>query len=70
MTKGRDADFQVGTFDRSPFTHEVASVRAVCEHAFAHRKNLRLITKLRLHARHATALLRALLVLTNIKVAR
>jgi hypothetical protein len=48
----------------------IASVRAVCEHAFAHLKNWRIITKLRLHVRHATALLRALLVLTNIEVAR
>ncbi|MFE7242961.1 hypothetical protein [Streptomyces sp. NPDC057580] len=32
-----------------------ASVRAVCEHAFAHQKNWRIITKLRLHVRHATA---------------
>lgn len=26
MTKGRDADFQVVTFDRSPFTHEEKQV--------------------------------------------
>ncbi|WP_433920747.1 transposase family protein [Streptomyces canus] len=48
----------------------IASVRAVCEHAFAHLKNWRILTKLRLHARHATTLLRALLVLTHIEVAR
>ncbi|QUW84487.1 transposase [Streptomyces mirabilis] len=48
----------------------IASVRAVCEHAFAHLKNWRIITKLRLHVRHATTLLRALLVLTNIEIAR
>lgn len=48
----------------------IASVRAVCEHAFAHLKHWRIITKLRLHVRHATALLRALLVPTNIEVAR
>jgi hypothetical protein len=46
------------------------SVHAVCEHAFAHLKNWRIITKLRLHVRHATSLLRGLLVLTNIEVAR
>ncbi|MFE6156435.1 transposase family protein [Streptomyces sp. NPDC057889] len=48
----------------------VASVRAVCEHAFAHLKNWRILTKLRLHVRHATTLLRVLLVLTNIEIAR
>lgn len=34
-----------------------------------HLKNWRILTKLRLHVRHATALLRALLVLTNIEIA-
>ncbi len=48
----------------------IASVRAVCEHAFAHLKNWRILTKLRLSTRYATTLLRALLVLTNIEVAR
>ncbi|WP_406723600.1 transposase family protein [Streptomyces sp. GD-15H] len=48
----------------------IASVRAVCEHAFAHLKNWRILTKLRLSARYATTLLRALLVLTNTEVAR
>ncbi|UQA91412.1 transposase family protein [Streptomyces halobius] len=48
----------------------IASVRAVCEHAFAHLKNWRTLTKLRLHARHATTLLSALLVLTNTEVSR
>ncbi|MFF4120861.1 transposase family protein [Streptomyces sp. NPDC001714] len=48
----------------------IASVRAACEHAFAHLKNWRILTKLRLHVRHATTLLRALLALTNIEIAR
>jgi hypothetical protein len=48
----------------------IASVRAVCEHAFAHLKNWRILTKLRLSPRYATTLLRALLVLTNAEVAR
>ncbi|MGW7426158.1 transposase family protein [Streptomyces sp. NPDC054813] len=48
----------------------IASARAVCEHAFAHLKNWRILTKLRLHVRHATTLLRALLVLTNVEIAR
>ncbi|MGY5014703.1 transposase family protein [Streptomyces sp. 900105755] len=48
----------------------IASVRAVCERAFAHLKNWRILTKLRLNVRHATTLLRALLVLTNTEVAR
>jgi hypothetical protein len=36
----------------------------------AHLKNWRILTKLRLDVRHATTLLRALLVLTNIEIAR
>ncbi|MFC9500000.1 transposase family protein [Streptomyces sp. NPDC056982] len=48
----------------------IASVRAVCEHAFAHLKNWRILIKLRLPVRHATTLLRVLLVLTNIEIAR
>jgi hypothetical protein len=48
----------------------IASVRAVCEHAFAHLKNWRILAKLRLSPRYATTLLRALLVLTNTEVAR
>ncbi|MCX5053061.1 MULTISPECIES: transposase family protein [unclassified Streptomyces] len=43
----------------------IPSVRAVCEHAFAHLKNWRIITKVRLSTRYATTLLRALLVLTK-----
>ncbi|MGW1917263.1 hypothetical protein ACWCQS_43010 [Streptomyces sp. NPDC002076] len=35
-----------------------------------HLKNWRILTKLRLHVRHATTLLRALLVLTDIEIAR
>ncbi|MCF0082175.1 hypothetical protein LZ269_33115 [Streptomyces lomondensis] len=48
----------------------IAAERAACEHAFAHRKNWRILTKLRLDARHATTLLRALLVLTNLEITR
>ncbi|MFE4413097.1 transposase family protein [Streptomyces sp. NPDC056821] len=48
----------------------IASVRAVCEHTFAHLKNWRILTKLRLSPRYATTLLRALLILTNIEAAR
>ncbi|MFP8886767.1 transposase family protein [Streptomyces mangrovi] len=47
----------------------IASVRAVCEHAFAHLKNRRILAKLRLSPRYATTLLRALLVLTRTEVA-
>ncbi|MFJ8150312.1 transposase family protein [Streptomyces sp. NPDC096048] len=47
----------------------IASVRAVCEHAFAHLKNWRILTKLRISPHHATTLLRALLVLTRTEVA-
>ncbi|MGP4009123.1 transposase family protein [Streptomyces sp. 4N124] len=48
----------------------IAVERAACEHAFAHLKNWRILTRLRLDARHATTLLRALLVLTNLEIAR
>ncbi|MEU6420998.1 transposase family protein [Streptomyces spiralis] len=48
----------------------IASVRAVCEHAFAHLKNWRILSKLRLHVRHTSTLLRALHVLTNLEVTR
>lgn len=44
--------------------------RAPVEHGFADLKNWRILTKLRLDARHATGLLRALLVLTRSEVAR
>jgi hypothetical protein len=47
----------------------IASVRAVCEHTFAHLKNWRILTKLRLSPQHATTLLRALLVLTRHELA-
>ncbi|MEU0853357.1 transposase family protein [Streptomyces flaveolus] len=48
----------------------IAAERAACEHAFAHLKNWRILTKLRLSTRYATTLLRALLVLTNTEIAR
>ncbi|KUL35642.1 transposase [Streptomyces regalis] len=48
----------------------VARERAANEHAFGDLKNWRVLTKLRLGARHATALLRALLVLTRTEVSR
>jgi hypothetical protein len=48
----------------------IATERAACEHAFAHLKKWRILTKLRLAAPHATTLLRAPLVLTNLEVAR
>ncbi|MGP4084427.1 transposase family protein [Streptomyces sp. KR55] len=44
--------------------------RAAVEHGFANLKTWRFITKLRMNARHATTLLRALLVLANSEVQR
>lgn len=44
--------------------------RAPVEHGFAHLKNWRILTKLRTDPAHATRLLRALLVLTNLEVNR
>lgn len=46
------------------------AVRAPVEHGFAHLKNWRVLGKVRTDPRWATALVRALLVLTNREVAR
>jgi hypothetical protein len=48
----------------------VSRERAANEHGFADLKNWRVLTKVRMNARHATTLLRALLVLTNAEVQR
>jgi hypothetical protein len=44
--------------------------RAAVEHGFANLKNWRVLTKVRMNTRHATTLLRALLVLANTEVQR
>ncbi|MFF1628788.1 hypothetical protein [Streptomyces sp. NPDC058272] len=46
----------------------VSRERAANEHGFADLKNWRILTKVRMNARHATELLRALLVLTNSEI--
>ncbi|MFJ1793076.1 transposase family protein [Kitasatospora griseola] len=46
----------------------VSRERAANEHGFADLKNWRILTKVRMNARHATTLLRAPLVLTNAQV--
>ncbi len=48
----------------------LAAERAVCEHAFAHLKNWRILTRLRMDPKWATPLLRALMVLTHQEVNR
>lgn len=48
----------------------IAAERAVCEHAFAHLKNWRVLTKLRLDVKWATRLVRALMILTQHEIAR
>ncbi|UZX19286.1 transposase family protein [Streptomyces tanashiensis] len=48
----------------------LAAVRARVEHGFAHLKNWRVLGKVRTDPKWATALVRALLVLTNREVAR
>nr|WP_236653721.1 transposase family protein [Streptacidiphilus melanogenes] len=48
----------------------LAAGRAPVEHGFAHLKAWRILTKLRTDPARATALLRALLVLTNLEAAR
>lgn len=44
--------------------------RAAVEHGFANLKSWRFLTKIRMNARHATTLLRALLVLANTEIHR
>ncbi|GAA2657916.1 hypothetical protein GCM10009864_25630 [Streptomyces lunalinharesii] len=44
--------------------------RAAVEHGFANLKNWRFLTKVRMNTRHATTLLRALLLLANTGVQR
>ncbi|WP_258044559.1 transposase family protein [Streptomyces sp. SM11] len=48
----------------------LAAARAPVEHGFGHLKNWRTLTKLRTDPTHATDLLRALLVLTNLEANR
>ncbi|MFE3653211.1 hypothetical protein ACFXO2_36430 [Streptomyces sp. NPDC059152] len=48
----------------------VSRERAANEHGSADPKNWRVLTKLRLNAKHATTLLRALLFLTNEEISR
>ncbi|MFJ2476853.1 transposase family protein [Streptomyces sp. NPDC087659] len=48
----------------------LAAVRAPVEHGFAHLKNWRVLGKVRTDPKWATALVRALLVLTNVEVSR
>lgn len=48
----------------------VSRERAPNEHSFADVQNWRILTKIRMNARHATTLLRALLVLTNAEIRR
>ncbi|MFD8708334.1 hypothetical protein ACFV1W_38125 [Kitasatospora sp. NPDC059648] len=48
----------------------VSRERAANEHGFADLKAWRILTKVRMNARHATKLLRALLVLTNAEASR
>lgn len=50
--------------------HLLTSERAAVEHGFANLKSWRILTKVRMNARHATTLLRALLVLANAEVRR
>ncbi|WUD70426.1 hypothetical protein OG937_01185 [Streptomyces sp. NBC_00510] len=48
----------------------ISSLRATVEHGFASLKTFRILTKVRMHPRHATTLVRALLLLTHHQVAR
>ena len=48
----------------------ISSLRAPVEHGFASLKTFRILTKVRMHPRHTTALVRALLVLTHYQVSR
>jgi hypothetical protein len=48
----------------------VSRERAANEHGFADLKNWRILTKVRMNAKHGTTLLRALLLLTNSEAKR
>ncbi|MFE9426841.1 transposase family protein [Kitasatospora sp. NPDC006697] len=48
----------------------VSRERAANEHGFADLENWRILSKVRMNARHATMLLRVVLVLTNAEVQR
>src|SRR2546425_971632 len=48
----------------------ISSLRAPVEHGCASLKTFRILTKVRMHPRHTTALMRALLVLTYHQVSR
>ncbi|MBA8945705.1 hypothetical protein ACWDY7_25140 [Streptomyces calvus] len=62
---GRKATRNHRLTDAEKEAHRLISrERAVGEHGFAHHKSWRILTKIRTHARHATTLLRAL-VLAN-----
>ncbi len=52
------------------FNTALAAVRAPVEHGFAHHRNWRVLGKVRTDPSWATALLRALVVLTNRAVTR
>lgn len=55
---------------RKPSNKALAAVRTPVGHGFAHLKNRRVLGKVRTDPKWATALVRALLVLTNHEVAR
>jgi hypothetical protein len=48
----------------------ISAERAVCRHDFAHVRNWRVLTKLRLGVRCVTPLVRALMILTQHEIAR
>ncbi|MGW0591255.1 transposase family protein [Streptosporangium sp. NPDC002607] len=58
------------TISQKEANRVLAAGRAPVEHGFAHLKNWRTLTKLRTDPAHATHLLRALPVLTNLEVNR
>ncbi|WP_238432062.1 transposase family protein [Streptomyces cavernae] len=58
------------TRDQKLSNKALAAVRAPVEHGFAHLKNWRVLGKVRTDPKWATALVRALLVLTNQEVTR
>ncbi|MFE5584118.1 transposase family protein [Kitasatospora sp. NPDC056531] len=58
------------TWGRKLSNKAPAAVRAPVEHGFAHLKNWRVLGKVRTDPRWATALVRALLVLTSRELAR
>jgi hypothetical protein len=66
----RSARCRLGSHDLSQHDDVITGYKAARKHGFAHLKNWRVLGKVRTDPAWATALVRALLVLTNREVTR